>query len=178
MLNGLFRVVLCSLVIAGQIYAQEVIVAREKKPEPAMQRTPPPEQVQSEPATATPAAEEIQSESPTPAPLAAKRKPREKKSSSTTPTLEQMRKAGALAAERLVSPAPPPAANASAPDEQRAVTEAPTISATPRPARKEARSEEARPPGRSGSTGAKVETIGPIRPSMMEGGKEEPSATP
>ena len=184
MLNGLFRVVLCSLVIAGAIHAQEVIVAREKKPETAAQPTPPPEQIQPESATATPPPEQIQSESPTPPPPPpTKRKAREKKSNSTTPTLEQMRKAGALAAERLESPSPPPAATTSASDEQRSVAEAPRITATPRPAKKESRAEESRaeetrPSRHSSSTGAQPETIGPIRPSMMDSGREEPSATP
>ena len=178
MLNGLFRVVLCSLVIAGPMHAQEVIVAREKKPETAAQPTPPPEQIQPESSTATPSPEQIQSESPTPPPPPTKRKPREKKSNSTTPTLEQMRKAGALAAERLESPSPPPAATTSASDEQRSVAETPRITATPRPVKKEARAEETRPSHSSSSTGAKPETIGPIRPSMMDSGREEPSGTP
>jgi len=178
MLNGLFRVVLCSLVIAGAIHAQEVIVAREKKPETAAQPTPPAEQIQSESPTTTPPPEQIQSESPTPPPPPPKRKPREKKSSSTTPTLAQMRKAGALAAERLESPSPPPAAGTSTSDEQRSVAETPRITATPRPVKKEARAEETRPSHSSSSTGAKPETIGPIRPSMMDSGREEPGATP
>ena len=179
MLNGLFRVVLCSLLIAGTMHAQEVIVAREKKPETAAQPTPPPEQIQPESATATPPPEQIQPESPTPPPpLPTKRKSREKRSSSTTPTLEQMRKAGALAAERLESPSPPPAATTSASDEQRSVAETPRITATRRPVKKESRAEETRPSRHSSSTGAQPETIGPIRPSMMDSGREEPSATP
>jgi hypothetical protein len=176
--NGLFRFALCSLLIAGEIHAQEVIVAREKKPETAAQSTPPPEQIQSESPAATPPAEQTQLESPTPLPSPAKRKSHEKKSSSTALTLEQMRKAGAEAAERLESPNPPPAAKTSAPEEPRAVAEPPIITATPRPQRREARAEETRPSHRSSAAGPKPETVGPIRPTMMENGREEPSATP
>src|SRR5213083_1324936 len=82
-LKGFFGVLLCSIVLAGQMHAQEVIVAREMKPVATKQPEAPFEQVPSE--------------SPTPAP--AKPKSRTKKSPSKAPTIEQMREAGALAAE-------------------------------------------------------------------------------
>ena len=68
---------LCSFVLVGETHAQEVIVARETKPEAPKQAAPPPEQ--------TP------SESPTPA----KPKSRGKRSTSAEPTLEQTRQVDA-----------------------------------------------------------------------------------
>ncbi len=79
-----FTAVLCSFAIVGQMHAQEVMVPREAKP--------------SSPEPATPASElsGVESESAT-----TKKAPdRKKKSSATLPTIEQMRTAGALAAER------------------------------------------------------------------------------
>jgi hypothetical protein len=191
MLNGLFRVVLCSLVVTARMYAQEVIVAREKKPDTAAQPTPPPEQTQSESPAPPQLPEQIQSESPAPPQLPeqfppesptrsqpSKRKSREKKSSSTIPTLEEMRKAGALAAERLESPAPLPTTRRRASGERHALAETPPATPTPRPAKREARAEETRPSRRSSPASAKPEPVGPIRPTMMETGREEPSATP
>ena len=83
MLKRFFRAVLCSVILIGKIHAQEVIVAREKKPELPAQ-TPQP-------------SEQLASESPTPAPR--KSKSREKKSAPARLTLEEMRAAGARAAE-------------------------------------------------------------------------------
>src|SRR5207253_9468942 len=72
MRKGLFRVLLCGLVLVGQVHAQEVIVAREKKPGAPKEESPPPET----------------------------NKPKSRTKKSTGPTIEQMREAGALAAER------------------------------------------------------------------------------
>src|SRR5438876_10498906 len=83
MRKGLFRVLLYGLVLVGQVHAQEVIVAREKKPEAPKEEAPPP-------------SEQTPSESPTPETT----KPNSRTKKSTVPTLEQMRAAGALAAER------------------------------------------------------------------------------
>ena len=83
MLKRFSPAVLCGVILIGKIHAQEVIVASEKKPERPAQ-TPQP-------------SEQIASESPTPTPN--KTKPREKKSVPATLTLEQMRAAGARAAE-------------------------------------------------------------------------------
>ena len=80
--RAFFSVLLYSFILVGQTHAQEVIVARETKPEAPKQAPPPPA--------------ETPSESPTPA----KPKSRGKRSTSAEPTLEQMRMAGALAAER------------------------------------------------------------------------------
>jgi hypothetical protein len=72
MLKRFFRIVLCTVILIGKIHAQEVIVAREKKPELPAQ-TPQP-------------AEQLPSESTTPAPR--KSKSREKKSAPARLTLE------------------------------------------------------------------------------------------
>src|SRR4029077_19319169 len=74
----------CGLSVAGQMRAQEVVVAREKKPSASEQAAPVSERMDSESATAT--GMETQA--------------RKKKSASTVLTVEQMRMAGALAAER------------------------------------------------------------------------------
>src|ERR1051325_4884585 len=77
MLKGFLWAALCSLIFAATIHAQEVIVAREKKPERA---------------TRTPASsEQVASESSTPAPH---KKARQKKSAPTTLTLEEMQSPG------------------------------------------------------------------------------------
>lgn len=157
MLKIFFSVLFCNLVLVGHVRAQEVIVARETKPEAPKQEAPSPEQTPSE----SPAAERP------------KPKSREQKSGSSAPTLEQMRMAGALAAERLENRTSPQAARTRGPDSEPAATatEAATISETPKPIKKEAR---ARPSPRP----TKPETIGAIRPTMIESGREEPSATP
>jgi hypothetical protein len=154
MLKAFFSALLCSLVLVGQVRAQEVIVGRETKPETPKQAAPSPEQAPSE----------------SPAPERPKPKPREKKSSSAGPTLEQMRMAGALAAERLENRiSPQPARTRS--DSEPAATESPTLSETPKPIKKEART---RPSPRP----TKPEAIGAIRPTMIESRRQEPSATP
>jgi hypothetical protein len=191
MLKGFFGALVCGIVLVGQMRAQEVIVAREKKPDTAAQPTPPPEQTQSESPAPPQLPEQTQSESLAPPQLPeqfpsesptrsqpSKRKSREKKSSSTTPTLEEMRKAGALAAERLDSPAPLPTTKTRASGERHAVAETPPATPTPRPVKRETRAEETRPSHRSSPASAKPEPVGPIRPTMMETGREEPSATP
>src|SRR5262249_10126906 len=92
MLRRLFPALLCGVIIIGKIHAQEVIVAREKKPEPLSQPPEPPSQ------TVQPS-QELPSQTSTPRPL--RSKPREKKSTGGTLTLEEMQAAGARAAEGL-----------------------------------------------------------------------------
>src|SRR6266404_3081574 len=84
MLKELFTALLCGFAIAGQMRAQEVIVAREAKPNPSEQVEPVSAGTDSESETAT----------------GMKSQAREKTSVSATLTAEQMRMAGALAAER------------------------------------------------------------------------------
>ena len=155
MLKAFFSALLCSLVLVGHVRGQEVIVARERKPEAPTQAAPSPEQTPSESA----------------APERTKPKSREKKSGSAAPTLEQMRMAGALAAERLENRVSPQAARTRGSDSEPAPTESPAPSETPKPIKKEART---RPSPRP----TKPEAIGAIRPTMIESGREEPSATP
>ena len=157
--RGFFCVLLCSLILAGQMHAQEVIVAREAKPEAPKQAAPPPEQTPSE--SATPA------------------KPkRRKRSTSAEPTLEQMRMAGALAAERLNNPSPSQTRRSGQSDSEDAPTPNPAIPETPRPAKKEARSEQTSTARRPSSRTAKPETSSAVRPTLMESGREQPSASP
>ena len=156
---GFFCVLLCSFILAGQTRAQEVIVAREAKPEAPKQAAPPPEQTPSE--SATPA----------------KPKPR-KKSTSAEPTLEQMRMAGALAAERLNNPSPSQTRRSGQSDSEAAPTPNPAVPETPRPAKKEARSEQTSTARRPSSRTAKPEASSAVRPTLMESGREQPSASP
>ena len=155
MLKAYFSALLCSLVLVGHVRSQEVIVGRETKPEAPKQAAPSPEQTPSE----------------SPAPERPKPKSREKKSGSAAPTLEQMRMAGALAAERLENRVSPQAARTRGSESEPAATESPAPSETARPIKKETRARPSpRPP--------KPEAIGAIRPTMIESGREEPSATP
>jgi hypothetical protein len=74
MLKRFFWAVLCGIILIGEVQAQEVIVAREKKSGRSKQ-TPEP-------------SEQLASESPTPAPASRKSKSREKKSAPSKLTLE------------------------------------------------------------------------------------------
>src|SRR4029434_5155940 len=113
----LFMVLLCSFILVGHTHAQQVIVARETKPEAPKQAAPPPEQ--------TP------SESATPEPERPKPKSRSKRSTSAEPTLEQMRMAGALAAERLNNPSPSQTRRSGQSDFEAAPTARPRVPRTP-----------------------------------------------
>jgi hypothetical protein len=158
-----FAALLCSLVLVGQTHAQEVIVARETKPEAPKQAAPPPEQ--------TP------SESASPEPERPKPKPR-KKSTSAEPTLEEMRKAGAVAAERLSNPAPSQTRRSGQSDAEAAPTPTPVATEIPTPAKKESRSEQASTSRRLSSRTVRPEAIGAVRPTLMESGRERPSVSP
>jgi hypothetical protein len=160
--TGFFVVLLCSFVLIDHLYSQEVIVARETKPE-APKQAPPPEQ--------TPA------ESATPEPERVKPKSR-KRSASAEPTLEEMRRAGAVAAERLNNPNPSPARKSGQSDSEVASTPSPVVPDTPRPVKRESRSEQAKAPRRPSSRTAKPDATGAVRPTFMESGRSEPSATP
>jgi hypothetical protein len=162
MLKRFFLAVLCSVVLIGKIDAQEVIVAREKKPElPAQTRQP---------------SEQVASESPTPAPR--KSKSREKKSAPATLTLEEMREAGVRAAEGLNSRSGSQSTKTREPDVESVPMPNPTVAETLRPVKRETPVEQrsSSGPSRSGSTN--IEGMGPIRPTMMESGREAPSPSP
>src|SRR5437016_13063070 len=87
MLRKVLTVSLCGFAIAGQMRAQEVMVARETKPNT------------SEQAAAAPERSDVESETST----EAKPQVRKKKSPSAALTVEQMRMAGRLAGGGLIS---------------------------------------------------------------------------
>jgi len=162
MLKAFFSALIGSLVLVGHFHAQEVIVGHEKKPEAPKQAAPSSEQTTSE----------------LPAPAQTKSKSREKKSGSTTLTAEQMRMAGALAAERLENRSTPQPARTGGSDSEPSAAELPTVSATPKPLKREPRTEQTSVPRRPNPRSTKPEPLGAIRPTMMESGRQEPSATP
>jgi hypothetical protein len=162
MLKGFFGAVLCSIVLVGQTRAQEVIVAREKKPEAPKQEAQP--------------SEPVPLESTTPRP--SKTRSRARKSASAGPTLEQMRAAGALAAERLNSPSSPQSPKTGESQSETTAVQAPVVSATPRPVKRQTPVEQESTSRTSRSRPEKLEGVGPIRPTMMDSGREQPSASP
>ena len=162
MLKRFFRAVLCSVILIGKIHAQEVIVAREKKPE-LPKRTPEP-------------SEQLASESPTPAPR--KSKSREKKSAPSKLTLEEMRAAGARAAGGSNDRSGLQSTKMREPDVESAPMPNPTVAETPRSVKRETPVEQKSSSRPSRSRGTNIEGSGPIRPTMMESGREAPSPSP
>jgi len=162
MLKRFFPAVLCSVILVGKIHAQEVIVAREKKTELPTQ-TPQP-------------SEQLASESPTPTPH--KPKSREKKSAPATLTLEEMREAGARAAEGLNARSGLQSTKTREPDVESAPVPNPTVAETPRPVKRETPVEQRSSSGPSKSRGTNIEGMGAIRPTLMESGREAPSPSP
>jgi len=162
MRRALFSVLLCSLILVGWTHAQEVIVARETKREAPKQATPSPEQTPSESAT----------------PEGTKPKSRHKKPTSAEPTLEQMRMAGALAAERLNNPSPSQTRRPGQSESEIAPMPSPIVSETARPTKRETRPEQKRVSRPPGPRSVKPEATGAVRPTFMESGREQPSASP
>jgi len=162
MLRGFFKPLLCSVFLVWQMHAQEVVVPRETKPEAPRQTAPSSEQAPSESAT----------------PARTKPKLREKKSAAGAPTLEQMRAAGALAAEGRNDRSVPQSTRTSASRLETAAAPSPAVSQTPTPVKKETRAVQTSEARRSSSRNAKLDAIGPVRPTMIESGREQPSATP
>lgn len=162
MLKRFFGATLCTVVLIGKIHAQEVIVAREKKPELPTQ-TPQP-------------SEQLASESETPAPR--KSKSREKKSAPARLTLEEMRAAGARAAEGPKDRSVSQSTKTREPDVETTPVPNPTVAETHRPVKRETPIEQRRSSRPSTSRGASIEGLGPIRPTMMESGREAPSPSP
>jgi len=161
MLKRFFWVVICVIFI-GKIHAQEVIVGREKKHELPAQ-TPQP-------------SEQVSSESPTPAPR--KSKSREKKSAPARLTLEEMREAGVRAAEGLNNRSGSQSTKTREPDVENAPVPNPIVAETPRPVKRETPVEQRKSPSPSKSRSTNIEGTGPIRPTMMESGREAPSPSP
>lgn len=161
-LERLFWGVLCSVIFVGKLHAQEVIVAREQKPEHA-------------PETPAPA-EQLALESPTPAPH--KSKAREKKSAPAALTLEEMRAAGARAAGGANEQSGSQSNKTREPDVQSASVPNPTFNETPKPVKRETPPEHKSSSRSSKSRGTSIEGMGPIRPTLMESGRETPSPSP
>jgi hypothetical protein len=156
MLKRFFEAALCGVILVGKVHAQEVIVARAKKPELPKQ-TPRP-------------AEQVVSESATPGPR--KSKSREKKSKLT---LEEMRAAGARAAGGSNDRS---AAKTREPDAESAPMPNPTVAETPRSVKRETPLEQRSSSLPSKSRSTNIEGVGPIRPTMIESGREPPSPSP
>src|SRR5207247_10309249 len=154
MRNAFFSAALCSFIFSTYLHAQEVIVARETKPEAPKQ--------------AVPSSEQSPSESLAPEP--AKPKSRQEKSGSAVPTLEQMRMAGARAAEGLENRPLPQSTREIAP------APVPTVAETPRPVKRECPVEQRSTSPMSKPRSNKLEEIGPIRPTLIESGREAASA--
>jgi hypothetical protein len=162
MLKRFFVTLLCSTILSGKIYAQEVIVAREKKPEVPTETPRHAEQVTSEPAT--------------PAPR--KSKSHEKKSAAATLTLEEMRAAGARAAEGLGDRSVSQSAKIREPDVESAPVPNSTVAETARPIKRETPVEQRSSSRPVKSRGTSIEGMGPVRPTLMESGREAPSPSP
>ena len=167
MLRRFFPLLLCSVIIIGKLHAQEVIVAREKKPEPLRQPPEAPKQ------TVQPS-EELPFETPAAKPR--KSKSREKKSTPGALTLEEMRAAGARAAggsnDRSVSQL------TKAREANVAPAPNPTVAETARPVKRQIPVEQKSSSGLPKPRSTTLEGIGPVRPTMMESGREPPSPSP
>ena len=159
MLKLFFPIVLCGVIFIWKIHAQEVIVAHEKKPEL--------------PAQTPQSSEQLSSESPTPAPH--KVKSREKKSVPERLTLEEMRAAGARAAQGPSDRSVSRPIKSSGADVESAPVPSPTVAEASRPVKRETPFEQK---SSSRSPGTKTEGAGPIRPTLMESGREAPSPSP
>ena len=162
MLKRFFRAVLGSAILIGKIHAQEVIVASEKRAE--------------SPAQTPQHSEPVTTETPAPAPPESKSP--EKKPAPATVTLEEMRAAGARAAEGLNSRSGQQPTKTREPDVESAPLPNPTVAETPRPVKRETPVEQRSSSRPSGSRSTNIEELGPIRPTMMESGREGPSPSP
>ena len=169
MLKGFFLALLCSSILIEKIHAQEVIVAHEKKPEPVRQTPESPKQ------TVLPS-EELPSETPTPTPR--KSKPRENKAAPATLTLEEMRAAGARAAEGSHDQSVSQPTKTREPDVERATVPNPTVAETFRPVKRETPVEQGSSSRSAKPRSTNSEGIGPIRPTMIESGREPPTPSP
>ena len=162
MLKRFLWAALCSVILIGKIHAQEVIVAREKQTERRKQTPEPPEQ--------------LASESPTPVPR--KSKSGEKKSAPSKLTLEEMRAAGARAAGGSNDRSGSQSTKTREPEVESAPMPNPTVAEIPKPVKRETPVEQRSSSRPSKSRGTNIEGMAPIRPTMMESGREAPSPSP
>ena len=162
MVKRFLRTLLCSIIFIGKIHAQEVIVARERKTESPKQ---------------TPqSSEQATTESPTPTPQ--KSKPREKRSPPARLTLEEMRAAGARAAEGSNDGSASHSTKNRPPDVESAPARSSVTPETPRPVKRQTPIEQSSPSRHSKLRSTNSEQMGPIRPTMIESGREPPSPSP
>src|SRR3954454_15407065 len=145
MLKRCLPAILFSLVLIGKIHAQEVIVAREKKSE-LRRHTPQP-------------SEQLPSESTTPTPH--KSKPREKKSAPPTLTLEEMRAAGARAAEGPKERSVSQSTKTREPELETAPMPNPAVPETHRPVKRETPVEQRSSSRSAKSGGTNIDGVGP-----------------
>jgi len=162
MLKRFFPVILFSVVLIGKIHAQEVIVAREKKSERSTHTQQPSEQLASESTTPTPH----------------KSNPREKKSAPPRLTLEEMRAAGARAAEGPKDRSVSQSTKTREPDVESAPVPNPSVAETHKPVKRETPVEQRNSSRPAKSRATNIEGMGPIRPTMMESGREASSPSP
>ncbi len=162
MLKQLLLALTFGVVVIGNTGAQEVIVARQKSAE-----VPKPTAKPSKP---------IPSETPTPASRTPKL--REKKSAPATLSLEEMRAAGQRAAEGSNDRSLPQSPRRREPDVERAPTQNSPVVESVRPDKRETQAERRSSSGSSKSQSTNLEGIGPIRPTMIESGREPPSPSP
>ena len=152
-----FIALLCGVAVAGQMRAQEVVVAHEEKPSASEGAAPVSERTDSESATAT--RMDIQA--------------RKKKSASTALTVEQMRMAGALAAERQKNQTRvEQTSGTGGPSRQAPKTFGGTLGNDRQ--KKQIHLEQPSVPRASNSQTGKPEAVGPVRPTMIESGNQEP----
>jgi hypothetical protein len=160
--RGFLWLLLCCLVLVRHIHAQEVVVPHETKPEAPEQAPPSSESEQTPLESATPA----------------RTKPKSREKKSAAPTLEQMRASGALAGEgRSDRSVPQPTRTAKSRSET-AAAPSPAASPTATPVKREARIQQKSTPRPAPLRGSNLEPIGAVRPTMIESGREQPSATP
>ncbi len=151
MLRKVLTALLCGFAIAGQMRAQEVVVARETKPDTPEQGAPTSERTDTESGTSTEAKSQV----------------RKKKSPSAALTVEQMRMAGALAAERLKGRTLQEGGAAGGSSSQTPAAETRNASGAAERVKKETRVEQTDASRASNSRTTKSEAVGPIRPTMI-----------
>ncbi len=151
-LKELLTVLLFSFAIAGQMRAQEVVVVREANP--AEQVEPVFEGTDSDLETATGTKSQVL----------------KKKSTSTTPTLKQMRMGGALAAERQKKQTPAEQTNSVG----RSSLQGPKAATLAKRQKSEVRAEQTGAPRTHTSKTTNPEALspGPVRPTMLESASE------
>jgi hypothetical protein len=157
MLKELSTTLLCGFAIAGQMRAQEVVVTRDAKSNPSERVAPVSEGTGSESEAAT----EMKSQR------------REKKSAFTTLTLEQMRMAGALAAQRQKKQT----AAEQTSSVGRSGLQSAKVATLAERQKIETRVEQANAHRVPTAHTANWEAIGPVRPTMLEAEKQELAAS-